>query len=84
MAVSGTVARVSVEEAAGCLGCRYFWVSGTRGDAVAAQVAAEHGHPLRRGKCRRYPVEVAKDEDDWCGEHEARAEGRSGPPRGRR
>lgn len=49
-----------------CGTCRFY--SGV--DEAAAAKAAGIGAILR-GRCRRFPAEVAKRPDEWCGEFAA-------------
>lgn len=58
-----------------CGNCLHFYRRQETEDTVrllpqeeAEQIAAQYGHHLRRGHCRRYPTEIVKDGADWCGE----------------
>jgi hypothetical protein len=50
-----------------CVTCRFF----VGVDEAAVAKAALAGGVLR-GRCRRFPEELAKQPDQWCGEFEGK------------
>jgi hypothetical protein len=51
-----------------CGGCRFFLPRKPLPKGVSAPTAFD----MKVGKCRRFPIEAEKREDDWCGEFERR------------